>query len=550
MNKDPNVAKQFIMYTNDSVEATFYDGTKIFLAPCATEYVVQQGNHAQGVMTMKHRTIYTTSTLLPRIRSVLTFRNLYAQQPFLVPNLVDSDQCYQSTGTATHVRWSPNVSLPTTADDDPTQTWSWTSLCGRARIEISQCRQIIYVTHPLQVSRILTKQQNDTDIPTKYIHVFAPVRRCFSSQRIPDYLCKFVHKCFQLIERLSNEHNSFSTDNDVDEDEDEDESEWSFQLPLPLPSSSCPKAHRHRLHHEMMFEADMRVLQTATVSYRLEYDHPTSIEALVLDENSQRLIDYVITTDIQSSFYNYYSMKDSQCRLLTLSEHALPPQNERISQIIRFMSNMRQRILSMTRRVHEKPCWVQDDVVIDTSVNDTIEEMKSASLADDHDNEDNIYRQTFILDAGHFKYFHDNHVEIKFSNGFVLYMTPEQVHSCQMNPHVDFQCRIIDKKKQKTIDVFDGISQPGCYEQYISAAIDWCLWAWNEKRIEEQRNLANNIQQELFRLKLFTNMMEIQDYQQSAMVSTPVTNSNEYYSPEDIKQILARTAKFTQSESS
>lgn len=47
-------------------------------------------------MTTKHRTIYTTSTLLPRIRSVLTFRNLYAQQPFLVPSLVDSNQCYVS----------------------------------------------------------------------------------------------------------------------------------------------------------------------------------------------------------------------------------------------------------------------------------------------------------------------------------------------------------------------------------------------------------------------------------------------------------------------
>ena len=47
-------------------------------------------------MTTKHRTIYTTSTLLPRIRSVLTFRNLYAQQPFLVPALVDSNQCYVS----------------------------------------------------------------------------------------------------------------------------------------------------------------------------------------------------------------------------------------------------------------------------------------------------------------------------------------------------------------------------------------------------------------------------------------------------------------------
>jgi hypothetical protein len=48
-------------------------------------------------MTTKHRTIYTTSVLLPRIRSVLTFRNLYAQQPFLVPALVDSDQCYVSS---------------------------------------------------------------------------------------------------------------------------------------------------------------------------------------------------------------------------------------------------------------------------------------------------------------------------------------------------------------------------------------------------------------------------------------------------------------------
>lgn len=43
-----NMAKQFIMYSNDAVEATFADGTKIYLAPCATEYVVQQGTHTQG----------------------------------------------------------------------------------------------------------------------------------------------------------------------------------------------------------------------------------------------------------------------------------------------------------------------------------------------------------------------------------------------------------------------------------------------------------------------------------------------------------------------
>jgi hypothetical protein len=90
----------------------------------------------------------------------------------------------------------------------------------------------------------------------------------------------------------------------------DDDDDWNFQLPLPLPSSSCSKAHRHRLHHEMMFDADIHILQTTTVTYRLEYDHPTSIEAFILDENNQYLIDYIITKDIQSSFYNYYSIKD------------------------------------------------------------------------------------------------------------------------------------------------------------------------------------------------------------------------------------------------
>ena len=210
----------------------------------------------------------------------------------------------QSTGTATHVRWSPNSSLPSMDADDPTPTWSWTSLCGRARIEIPACRQIVYVTHPLQVSRVLTRADSDTDIPTKYIHIFAPVRRCFSSQRLPNYLARFVNKCLQLLEQLST--GTFdSTSSDTDHGDD-----WSFKLPLPLPSTSCPKAHRHRLHHQMMLEADLRILQTGALTYRLEYDHPSSIEALVMDEEQQLLTEYVLTDTIQSTFYHYYSIKD------------------------------------------------------------------------------------------------------------------------------------------------------------------------------------------------------------------------------------------------
>ena len=72
------------------------------------------------------------------------------------------------------------------------------------------------------------------------------------------------------------------------------------------------------------------------------------------------------------------------------------------------------------------------------------------------------------------------------------------------------------------------------------------MWVWNEKRMEDQRNLGNHIQEELFRLKLYRNMTEIKEYQQSTIINTPIIkNQIEYYSPDDIKQILERTAQFT-----
>jgi hypothetical protein len=81
--------------------------------------------------------------------------------------------------------------------------------------------------------------------------------------------------------------------------------------------------------------------------------------------------------------------------------------------------------------------------------------------------------------------------------------------------------------------------------RYILAALDWCLWIANEKRGDQQRQLAANIQDELFRLKLYRNRMEINEYQQSTILNSTVTNSIESYTPDDIQQLLQRTAKFT-----
>ena len=49
MDHETDPIKQLIMYANDAVEGTFNDGTKVFLSPCATEYVIQQGHHQQGI---------------------------------------------------------------------------------------------------------------------------------------------------------------------------------------------------------------------------------------------------------------------------------------------------------------------------------------------------------------------------------------------------------------------------------------------------------------------------------------------------------------------
>ena len=45
---------------------------------------------------------------------------------------------------------------------------------------------------------------------------------------------------------------------------------------------------------------------------------------------------------------------------------------------------------------------------------------------------DSLYRQTLIAEVGHFKYFLEDRVHIKFFNGFMLDMTPEQVRFCQV----------------------------------------------------------------------------------------------------------------------
>ncbi|CAF0837695.1 unnamed protein product [Didymodactylos carnosus] len=514
------IFKQLLMYVNDAIEATFVDGCKIYLSPCGTEYVFQNGNQANGLLNEKHRTIYTTSSLIDRIKPIIEFRNLFAEIPFLVAAFVDKSQCYHTTADPTHVRWSYS-NLPI----DNRTNYTWTSICGRAEILLPKCKQIVYVKHPIQVSRIPYK--DDKDEPTsKYINVFAPVQRLFKVDQCPIYLKSFITSFLEFIEQLeeAEEHHSvkrtlFDSDND---------DKLCFELPKPL-STNCQRANQHRLY-DMMFESDIKILKTKQMTYRMCYDEPQSIEAIANGTS-----DYVVTTNIQTVFYNYYCMKANICQLLTISECSLPPQNEQLEHIISFMSTMRQRMLTMSKYVKETPCWEEQ------TMND--KEMCISNKP--------IYKQIVVPKVGHFLYYEDNSVQIQYCSNHIVDIAADQVQLCQLN-HFDFRCRLTINNK--TIEIYNA-SNSGIYLKYISGAIEWCLWILEQKRFDRQRNLMSSIEQELFVLKHYSTMNELRDTNSSLNsssllppVSTTINDqySTPMYTQKYVNDILQQTTRFTQ----
>lgn len=75
------------------------------------------------------------------------------------------------------------------------------------------------------------------------------------------------------------------------------------------------------------------------------------------------------------------------------------------------------------------------------------------------------------------------------------------------------------------------------------------MWVLDEKRKDEEEQLAANVQEELFRLKLFRNRAEIKEYQrtpsQPQQQQRTTSSSTVSYTPDEIQKILQRTAQFT-----
>lgn len=89
---------QVMQYEDDSVEAWYTDGARIVLKACAAAFTRQ--GHAENELlypsskagTVVHQfTAYAAQRWRDRVRQLVTFRNYFAERPFLARSLINTE---------------------------------------------------------------------------------------------------------------------------------------------------------------------------------------------------------------------------------------------------------------------------------------------------------------------------------------------------------------------------------------------------------------------------------------------------------------------------
>lgn len=86
-----------MQYEDDSLEAWFADGARILLTACGSAFTRQEDATNGGIVqpprggTVHQFTAYAVQRWRERVRQLLVFRNYFAERPFLVQSLMDTE---------------------------------------------------------------------------------------------------------------------------------------------------------------------------------------------------------------------------------------------------------------------------------------------------------------------------------------------------------------------------------------------------------------------------------------------------------------------------
>ncbi|CAH2296405.1 Hypothetical predicted protein [Pelobates cultripes] len=148
-----------IQLSDDSVEAGYEDGSRLWLAPCGTEFVIERSEDGAHPLRTperrKQRTEFVTSCCRDKVLQILTFRNTFSSRPFLPLSIVPKEKTVSLLSEISEVVW------PDSEDDDHCKTYvacledggvKVSSLDGNAHLYMSALQKEFTVEFLCQLS--------------------------------------------------------------------------------------------------------------------------------------------------------------------------------------------------------------------------------------------------------------------------------------------------------------------------------------------------------------------------------------------------------------
>lgn len=101
---------QMILYEDDSVQVQYFDGSRLQLSPCGSEFLFEKAppisaHPLEQPERIRQRTHFVISTYREQLQRALDFRNSFATCPFLSESIIPSERRKRIFIDISEVRW-------------------------------------------------------------------------------------------------------------------------------------------------------------------------------------------------------------------------------------------------------------------------------------------------------------------------------------------------------------------------------------------------------------------------------------------------------------
>lgn len=161
---------QMILYEDDSVQVQYFDGSRLQLSPCGSEFLFEKAppisaHPLEQPERIRQRTHFVISTYREQLQRALDFRNSFATCPFLSESIIPSERRKRIFIDISEVRW-PSLHTDEGVTCMQGGTVKISSLDGHAYLCLPRSQHeftvhfLCKVSQKPDSSRVLSKKKN------------------------------------------------------------------------------------------------------------------------------------------------------------------------------------------------------------------------------------------------------------------------------------------------------------------------------------------------------------------------------------------------------